>query len=82
MSEDTHLTRPAADLARRAPQEWDQFKVAFRAYVDAAKDNLVKANPDGLAKAQGMALQSVALLGIFEDAIAAADRMAARRTTR
>lgn len=82
MTEDNILTHPSAHMARMAPAQWDNFKAAFRKYTDEAKNNMVKASPEQLAKTQGMAAQCVALLAIFEDAIAAADRMAARKTTR
>lgn len=79
MSEDQYLTHPAANLARRAPEEWAEFKKAFRAYENAIRDALVRAGSGDLARSQGMAQQCAALGRIYEDAIAASDRMATKQ---
>ncbi len=67
-----------AKMARRAPDEWQEFKTAFRIYEAFAKNNLVLAQGD-LQKFQGMALQCQLLTVAFDDALAAADRIATRQ---
>jgi hypothetical protein len=79
VTEDKHLTQPAANLARAAPHQWDEFKKAFRDYENGVRDSLVKAPAGDLAKIQGSAQLCSALAALFDDAIAASDRMVQRQ---
>lgn len=74
---DKDLTRPAARLALAAPREWEEFRAAFKKFVDARRDQLVQASLDELQRAQGRAQQCNSLAALFDDAVDAANRAGA-----
>lgn len=75
MRSDQDLTLKVAALARSAPTQWDEFLTAFRRYDNVVKDQCVQAAPATLPTAQGRAQQCASLLGLFEGAVKAADRI-------
>jgi len=76
--EDQDLSPAAARLARAAPREWEEFKLAFKKYADKTKDHCVQAQLDELQKSQGRAQQTAKLAVLFDDAVNAADRISER----
>jgi len=75
IKEDNVLSPAAANLSRRAPQEWAQFKVAFKLYVDAQLRLMLKAPKEELHRLQGKAQECEELAALFDDAVIAADRI-------
>jgi hypothetical protein len=74
MTEDKTLSLPAAQLARAAPREWEQFKAAFRLFADLRRDELVAAGADELKRSQGRAQICVQINSLLEDCVKVADR--------
>lgn len=77
-AEDEILSIPAAQLARRSPDEWAEFKAAFKAYAAKQRDLLVQASLLELQKSQGRAQEARHLVSLFDDAVQAADRISER----
>jgi hypothetical protein len=69
-----------AALARRAPQEWQEFLSAVRTYTEAARTVCVQAPAAELPAMQGRAQQSMAFLQMFETALVTADRIERKQT--
>lgn len=72
------LSVAAAQLARAAPQQWDNFKAVHRRFADRYRDQLVKADLNELQKSQGRAQQCALYVALFDDAVNAADRLSER----
>lgn len=62
-------------LARVAPQQWREFLVEYRKYVESEKLNLINATPDMLQIRQGFCKNAVVLQGKFENAVDAANAL-------
>lgn len=77
-AEDKDLSPAAARLARAAPREWAEFKAAYRKYADSQRDLLVRATLEELQRSQGRAQQCANEAALFDEAVNAADRIAAR----
>ena len=78
IAEDKDLTPAAASLSRAAPQEWEQFKAAFKRFADRKRDDIVYASLDELQKSQGRAQACHAVTQLLDDAGKAAERMSDR----
>lgn len=76
---DDDLTTPAASLARRAPQEWNEFIAAFRKYAERRRDEMMRAPNEELQRSQGRAQACSVLVPLLEDAVKAADRVNSRQ---
>jgi hypothetical protein len=72
---DRDLILKAANLARRAPQDWEQFIGALKIYTDIRRDQCVSSPVDTLQVAQGRAQQSASLLRLLEECVKTADQM-------
>jgi hypothetical protein len=57
----------AAQLARRAPEEWDIFLIALAEHTDMRRDECVQAQPEMILVAQGRAQACVKLEALFAD---------------
>lgn len=79
---DEKLTLAAAELARAAPNRWQEFLAAFEVYSDARKDELVRAESSELARSQGRAQLAASLFGLFGNAVKDADGIAVRKERR
>jgi hypothetical protein len=76
---DRDLIFKSAALARSSPQEWSEFLGALRAYTDTIRNQCISSPLDVLPVAQGRAQNCVALLGIFEGCVRAADQIQEKR---
>lgn len=76
--EDQDLSPAAATLARRAPEEWKQFKAAMVRYAQRKREELMGASLDELQKSQGRAQACNAVALLLADAEKAADRISER----
>lgn len=73
---DKHLTKPAAALARRAPEEWAAFLSALEQYNAERVDNLLQSpSGDTLHVAQGHAQGVRRLLAYLQSCVQDADKM-------
>lgn len=73
---DKHLTKPAAALARRAPEEWAAFLSAFEQYSAERIENLLQSpTGDTLHVAQGHAHGVRRLLSYLQTCVQDSDKM-------
>lgn len=73
---DKHLTKPAASLARRAPEEWAAFLSALEQYSADRIENLLQSpSGDTLHVAQGHALGVRRVLAYLQTCVQDADKM-------
>lgn len=68
MSTSRSLTVRAAELASRAPEDWQLFIESLTAHVDEARDNCIRSPLDMLQINQGRAQALTAILQTLRDA--------------
>lgn len=74
-----NLTLRAAELARRAPPEWQRFLEALHDLSNHRRDECVSSPADSLFIAQGRARESASLLRTLETCLKTADQIAEKR---
>lgn len=74
-----NLTLRAAELARRAPSEWQRFIEALQNLTNHRRDECVSSPADSLFLAQGRARESASLLRTMEACLKTADQIAEKR---
>jgi hypothetical protein len=79
MTSEQALILRAAELARNAPQSWQHFVEAFRAYSSEQTVNLIQSPLDQLPVAQGRAQSSSRLLDHFANCLSSADKIESKR---
>jgi hypothetical protein len=80
--QDEKLTLAAAALARAAPNAWQEFLVALKAYADRRKDECVQSSLEELQRTQGRAQLAASLFDLLGDAVKDADRISKQRERR
>lgn len=78
VTEDKDLSPAAAQMARAAPQEWEQFKAATKKYAERKRDAMMAASLDELQRSQGRAQEATSFAMILDDAERAASIMSDR----
>jgi hypothetical protein len=73
------LIKKAAELARAAPLQWREFVKALEEYSAEKARGCVASPLERLQTMQGHAQQVAALVTLFKDAVASADRIATSR---
>ena len=58
MPSNEQLVRTAMELRARAPNEWESFLLAMRAYSAEMMTEILRCPPETLMKAQGMAIMA------------------------
>lgn len=69
------LQQATAQLARSAPQSWEQFLAAYRAHHLDILKQIVSSPPETVHVAQGRAKHADELLRLFETAVATAEQI-------
>ena len=71
---DDELVMAAAELRRNAPEGFQKFLEAFRAYTNKTKDECISSPIDTLPVAQGRARGCAAILRMLDDCLTLADK--------
>lgn len=79
MSDRNTLTFAVAHLARSAPQDWEQFLAAYRAYNLEVLKQVLTSPPEALHVAQGRAKQADEFLRVLETSLATAEQIEKRK---
>lgn len=69
----------AADVARRAPTEWEKLLKALQDLTNHRRDECVSSPADALFIAQGRAREATSLLRMLENALKTADQITEKR---
>jgi len=69
------LVRAAMDLRASSPAVWYAFVTAVQEYAQAMTQEMVKAQPDMLLRAQGMSIMALEIAGILAMAPQMHDKM-------
>lgn len=69
----------AADVARRAPDEWGRFLQALQDLTNHRRDECVSSPADVLFISQGRAREAASLLRMLENALKTADQITGKR---
>lgn len=69
------LVRAAMELRMSSPAMWAGFVGAMREYAQAMTQEMVKAAPDMLLRAQGMSIMAHEIAGILETAPQTFDKL-------
>jgi hypothetical protein len=76
---DDELVMTAAELRRKAPEGFQKFLEAFRAYTNKTKDECISSPIDTLPVAQGRARGCASVLHILDNCIVLADKREKKR---
>jgi len=69
----------AAEVARRAPQEWGRLLEALQNLTNHRRDECVSSPADSLFIAQGRAREATSLLRMLETCLKTADQITEKR---
>ncbi len=76
---DEELVLAAARLSRNAPELWEQFIGAFRAYTERSVTNCIQSPVSELTRAQGRAQSASYLYGLMSSCRETADHIERKR---
>lgn len=79
MSDLSTLQLAVAHLARSAPQDWERFLAAYRAYNTEVLKQVITSPPESLHVAQGRAKQADEFLRLLDTSLATAEMIEKRK---
>lgn len=79
MTGDRELILRAAELARSAPRNWNEFLGAFQHFTDQIKNDCIQSPLEHLPVTQGRAQLAAHLLTMLTNCLASADKIEGKK---